>query len=103
MLTTNLKSFDTFVFVTSTSSSNTLSLTRIGWIVIPISTGIACGLMISSKVVYEIVMQKYNEYKKQYQSYQQTIKSFNKLNRKSIQDDIFDTEYLDEMKNESVS
>ena len=27
---------------------------------IPISTGIACGLIISNDVIYEIVMRKYN-------------------------------------------
>ena len=64
-LTTTLKSIDTFVIIATTSSSNTLSLTRIGLIVIPISTATAYGISIGIKVIYEIVMQKYNENKKQ--------------------------------------
>ena len=61
--TTILKSFDTPVINATTSSSITFSLRGIGLIVIPISTGIACGLTISNKVIYEIIMQKDNEYK----------------------------------------
>ena len=56
-LTTLSKSFDTFVFVSRTSISITLSLTGIGLIAIPKSSGIACGSTISNKVKYEIVMQ----------------------------------------------
>ena len=41
--TTILKSFETFVIIATTSSSITSSLTGIGLIVIPKSTGIACG------------------------------------------------------------
>ena len=55
---TILKPFDTFVLITTTSSSITLSPIGIGLIVTPIPTGMACGLTISSKVNYEIVMQK---------------------------------------------
>ena len=57
MLSTILKSFDTIVIVATTSSSIMLSLTRIGLIVISISTGKACGLTISNKLIYEIVIQ----------------------------------------------
>ena len=49
MITTLLKSFDTFVTI-ATSSSITLSLTRIGLIVIPLSTALAYGLTISNKM-----------------------------------------------------
>ena len=49
MLTTLLKSFDTIVILATSSSSITLSLTGIALIVIPISTGIACGLTTSKK------------------------------------------------------
>ena len=38
---------DTFVFITTTSSSITLSLTGNGLMVAPISTGIACGITIT--------------------------------------------------------
>ena len=63
MLTTILKPFDTFVIIGTTSSSITLSLTEIGLIAIPIASK-ACGLTINNKVIYEIVMKKYNKYKK---------------------------------------
>ena len=111
-MTTILKSFDTIVTIATTSSSISLSLTGFGLIVIPISSSIACGLSITNKVLNEIVMQKYNKYKKLYEKDQQTIKSFDKLYRKSLQDHMIDkkeyeslcnifTRYVDETKNES--
>ena len=82
--------------------------------VIPMSTGIACGLAIGKEIKYEKVMQKYKKYKKHYQNDQQTIQSFNKLYRKDLQDSVIDqseneslcivfTEHLDETKIESFS
>ena len=111
-LTTILKSFDTIVIIATTSSSITLSLTGFGLIVIPISSSVACGLTITNKVLYELVMQKYNKYKKLYEKDQQTIKSFDKLYRKSLKDNLIDkneyeglcnifSKYVDETKNES--
>ena len=111
-ITTILKSFDTFVIIATTSSSITLSLTGIGLTVIPISTVTACGLSIGNKVLYEIIINKYNKYKKLYERDQQTIKSFDKLYRKYLQDNVIDkteyeslcnfsTKYVDENKNES--
>ena len=63
-LTTLLKSFDTIVIIATTSTSITFSLTRVELIVIPISTTSTCAISIGKKVIYEIVMQKYNRYKK---------------------------------------
>ena len=111
-LTTILKSFDTFVIIATTSSSITLSLTGIGLIAIPISTATACGLSISNKVINEIIINKYKKFKKQYEKDQQTSKSFDKLYRKTLQDNVIDeneyeslcnsfTKYVDETKNES--
>ena len=111
-ITTILKSFGTFVFIATTSSSITLSLTGIGLIVIPISTASACALSIGNKVNYEIIINKYNKYKKQYERDQLTIKPFDKLYRKSLQDNLIYkieykslcniyTKYVDENKNES--
>ena len=111
-INTILKSFDTFVIIATTSSSITLSLTGIGLIVIPISTATACGLSIGNKVLYEIIINKYNKYEKLYERDQQTIKSFDKLYRKSLQDNVIDkteyeslcsffTKYVDENKNKS--
>ena len=53
--------------------------------VIPISSGIACGLAISNKAVYETVVQKDIKYKKQSGKDQQTINCFDKLQRKHLQ------------------
>ena len=55
MLTTLLKSIDTFVISGSTSNSIKLLLTKISLIVIPKSTGIACGVTVNKKVIHEIV------------------------------------------------
>ena len=89
-ITTLLKSFDTFVIIATASKSITLSLTEIGLIAIPESTATACGLSIGNKVIYEIIINKHNKYKKQYERDQQTIKSFNKFYRKSLQDNAID-------------
>ena len=89
-----------------------MSLTGIGLIAIPISTASAFGLSIGNKVLYEIIVNKYNKYKKQYEKDQNTIKSFDKLYRNSLQDNVIDeteyetlcnifTKYIDESKNES--
>ena len=59
-----------------------------------ISTAAARGLSIGNKVLYEIVINKYNKYKKQYEKDQQTIKFSDKLYRKSLQEKLIDkTEY----------
>ena len=89
-LTSTLKSFDTFVIIATKYSSITLSLTGIGLIVIPISTASACALSIGNKVLYEIIIHKYNMYKKTIQKDQQTIKSFDKFYRKSLRDNVID-------------
>ena len=113
-MTTILKSFDTIVFVSTTSSSISLSLTGFGLIVIPILSSVACDLSITNKVLYETVMQKFNNFKKLYEKDQQTIKSFDKLYRKSLQDNMIDkneyenlcnifTKYVDGTKNDSFS
>ena len=80
--------------------------------VTPISTGIACGLSIFNKVSSEVIVNKYNIHKKQYEKDQKTIKSFNKLYRKSLEDNVIDkneyeslcnvfTKFLDETKDKS--
>ena len=58
MITTIRKSFVTLVIIGTFLSSFTLSLTGNGLIVIPIASGIACGLMVSNKVLHEIVRQR---------------------------------------------
>ena len=56
MLSNILKSDDTIGILGTTSTSNTLPITGFGFIVLLISTGIACWLTLSNKVIYEIVM-----------------------------------------------
>ena len=64
LITTIIKSFDTFSNITTTSSFFTLSLSEFGLIVIPISICIACALTINNKEIYEIDTKKYNKYQK---------------------------------------
>ena len=78
----------------------------------PISTASACALSIGNRVIYEIIINKNNKYKKQYEKNHQSIETFDKLYRKFLQDDVIDkiqyesptnifTKYVDETKNES--
>ena len=107
-----LESIGSIVFITATSTSITLSVTGIGLIILPISAAIACTLSLGNKVLHKIIINRYNKYKKQYERDQQTIKSFDKFYRKSLQDNVIDkteydsvcnvfTKYVDENKNES--
>ena len=111
-LNTVLESVDSIVIIGATSTSITLSITGIGLIILPISAGIACTLSLGNNILHKIIINKYNKYKKQYERDQQTIKSFDKLYRKSLQDNVIDkseyeslcnifTKYVDENKNES--
>ena len=109
---TVLESVDSIVIIGATSTSITLSVTGIGLIVLPISAGIACALSLGNKILHKLIINKYNKYKKQYERDQNTIKSFDKLYRKSLQDNVIDkneyeslcnifTKYVDQNKNES--
>ena len=111
-LNTVLESVDSIVIIGATSTSITLSVTGIGLIVLPISAGVACALSLGNKILHKIIINKYNKYKKQYERDQSTIKSFDKLYRKSLQDNVIDkteygslcnifTKYVDQNKNES--
>ena len=82
-LNTILESVDSIVIIAATSTSITLSITGIGLIIFPISAGIACTLSLGNKILHKLIINKYNKYKKLYERYQQTIKSFDKLYRKS--------------------
>ena len=110
-LNTILESVDSIVIIGATSTSITLSITGIVLTILPISAGIACTLSLCNKVLHNLIINKYKEYKKHYERDQQTFKSFDKLYRKSLQDNIMDkteyeslcnifTEYVDESKNE---
>ena len=111
-LNTVLESVDSIVIIGATSTSITLSITGIGMVVLPISAAIACSISLGNKILDKLIINKYNKYKKQYERDQNTIKSFDKLYRKSLQDNVIDkteydslcnifTRYVDENKNES--
>ena len=111
-LNTVLESVDSIDIIGATSTSITLSITGIGLVILPISAGIACALSLSNKILHELIINKYNKYKKQYEKDQKTIKTFDKLYRKSLQDNVIDkneyeslcyifTKYVDENKIES--
>ena len=111
-LNTIIESVDSIFILGATSTSITLSITGIGLIILPISTGVACTLSLCNKVLPKLIINKHNKYKKQYERDQQTIKSFAKSYRKSLQDKIIDkAEYeslcnffnknIDENRNES--
>ena len=111
-LNTVLESVDSIVIIGATSTSITLSITGMGLIILPISAGLACGLSLGNKILHKLIINKYNKYKKQYERDQLTIKSFDRLYRKSLQDNLIDkneyeslcnifTKNIDENKNES--
>ena len=111
-LNTVLESIDSIVIIAATSTSITLSITGISLIILPISAGIACCLSLGNKILHKIIINKYNKYKKHYERDQNSIKSFDKLYRKSLQDNVIDkteyeslcnifTKYIDENKSES--
>ena len=110
-LNTVIESLDSIVIIGATSTSITLSVTGNGLIVLPISAGVACGLSLGNKILHKLIINKYNKYKKQYERDQNTIKSFDKLYRKSLQDNVIDkteyeslcnifSKYIDENKND---
>ena len=111
-INTVLESVHSIVIIGASSTSLILSVTGFGLVILPISAGIACALSIGNKVLHKIIINKYNKYKKQYDRDQQTIKSLDKLYKKSIQDNVINkneheslcndfTKYVDENKNES--
>ena len=111
-LNTILESVDSIAIIAATSTSITLSVTGVGLIILPISAGIACGLSLGNTIIHKLIINKYNKYIKQYERDQNTIKSFDKLYRKSLQDNVIDkteydslcnifTNYVDQNKNES--
>ena len=111
-LNTVFESVHSIIIIGATSTSIILSIIGIGLTVLPISAGIACTLSLGNKVLLNLIINKDNKNKKLYERDQKTIKSFDKLYRKSLQDNVIDktendslcnifTKYVDENKNES--
>ena len=112
ILNTILESVDSIVIIAATSTSITLPVTGVGLIILPISAGIACTLSLGNKILHKLIINKYNKNKNKYERDQNTIKSFDKLYRKSLQDNVIDknenevlcnifTKYINENKNGS--
>ena len=104
-----MESVDSIIIIGATSTSIILSITGIGLFISPISAGIACTLSLGNKLLHKLIINKYNKYEKQYVRDQQIIKHFDKLYRKSLQDNVIDeneyenlcnnfTKYIDENK-----
>ena len=94
MLTTKLKSIDTIVIKAPSSNYIKFFVTGIGIFAKPKSTATACGILIGNKVLCEIVLQKHIVYEKQGQKDQQATNFFDKLYRKSLQNNVnVKTEY----------
>ena len=89
-LNTILKSIDSISIIAATSTSITLSITGVGLNNLPILAGIACTLSLGNKVLHKIILNKYKKYKKQYEKDQQTVKVFDKIYRKYLQDNVID-------------
>ena len=88
--TSILESVDSIVNIGATTVSVTVSVTGVDLIVVPMFAGIACALSLGNKVIHKILQNIYNKYKKQIEEDQQTNKSFDKLYRKSFQDNLID-------------
>ena len=85
---------DTFVIIATKLSFVAKSIMYFGFLVIPISTGIACGLTNTDKVIFEII-KKYNKYGKQYGKSQQTLNSLDKRFGKCLPGKVFDENEYD--------
>ena len=114
ILSTILESVDTVVILGATSTSENLSITGTGLIFLPIKAGIAYKLSPGKKTIHKLITNKYNKDKNQYEKDRQTIKSFEELCKRSLQDDLigrneyeplcnFFTKFLVEINNESFS
>ena len=57
-LKTDSKPKDSIVVIGATSISISLSITCLGLVIVPISTSIACGPTVGTKLICEIVMEK---------------------------------------------
>ena len=77
------------------SVDSVVNITAFRLIILPISAGIACGLSLGNKMLYEIVMKTYSKNIKQNEEDQQTNKPFDKLYTKSVQGNVLDKNEFD--------
>ena len=89
-LNTVLETVESIIIPGATSLSITLSLTGVVLTVLPISAAVARTLSLGNKVLPKLIINKYNKDKNQNERDQKTIKSFEKLYRKSLQGNVID-------------
>ena len=85
-----MESVDTYAIIGSTATSVTLPITGIGLLILHMNAGSVCSISIAKKVLQNKTLKRYNNCEKQYRKDQQTIKPFDKLYTKSVQDNLFD-------------
>ena len=113
MLYKRLESFDAIIFVATTFTSGTLSVTDIGFGSSNIIESICTRNDRSFLSIFELIMQKHMEPRNYYEPAQRTINSFDNYYGKSLQDKIIDkkeseslsnisTNYLSENKNQPL-
>ena len=85
-----MESVNIVVVFGATTKCVTFSVTGVDLIVVPISARVACALSLGKKLLHNIILNKDNKYKKQYEEDQQAIRSFDKLQRKSLQHSLID-------------
>ena len=85
-----MEQIDSILIIGATSTSKIRSINDIGMIILPISAGIACTLSLGNKFLQNLFIKIYNKYKKEYENDQQTMKTLDKLCRKSSQDNVID-------------
>ena len=89
-LSSILVSANTIVIIGSTKTSATLSVSGVALNVVPTSAWIACALSLGKKALNKLILNNYTRYKKHYEEHQQTVKSPDKLDRKSLQNSLVD-------------
>ena len=62
-LTSNLESVETVVIIGGTTTSVTFSVTGVGFVLVPISSGFAYALSIGKKVIHRLIINKYKSTK----------------------------------------
>ena len=75
VISTILKTADGFVFTAKTSTSLTVFVIMFSFIVLPNSAVTVCGSFLTSKMKFEINLNKYRKYRKQYGIERETIDS----------------------------
>ena len=89
-----LKTVYTFATVAISPTSVRFSVTKIGFIVIPLCNGTVCGLTITNKALNELIVNKNKKYKK-FEKAQQTNNFFAKMYRNCLQGIRIDKEKYD--------